>query len=337
VAECEKRLAALAGSKHCLTVSSGTDALIAPLMALDIGPGDAVFLPSFTFTATAEVVLLVGARPVYVDVHPRLFNIDVEHLAREVAAVKKEGTHRPRAVIAVDLFGLPADYAALNKLCEAEGLALIDDAAQSFGGALHNKRVGSLAPITATSFFPAKPLGCYGDGGAIFLDDDALKAKLVSIRVHGQGRSKYEVDRVGLNARFDTIQAAVILAKLGVFEGELERRQEVADLYTKALAGAVETPQVPAGYRSAWAQYSILSDRRDAIAAALKDEGVPTAIYYPIPMHLQAAYRQHGRGEGSCPVSERLAQRVLSLPMHPYLDAATVERIAGIVRKAARG
>jgi dTDP-4-amino-4,6-dideoxygalactose transaminase len=337
VAECEKRLAALAGSKHCLTVSSGTDALIAPLMALDIGPGDAVFLPSFTFTATAEVVLLVGARPVYVDVHPRLFNIDVEHLAREVAAVKKEGTHRPRAVIAVDLFGLPADYAALNKLCDAEGLALIDDAAQSFGGALHNKRVGSLAPITATSFFPAKPLGCYGDGGAIFLDDDALKAKLVSIRVHGQGRSKYEVDRVGLNARFDTIQAAVILAKLGVFEGELERRQEVADLYTKALAGAVETPQVPAGYRSAWAQYSILSDRRDAIAAALKDEGVPTAIYYPIPMHLQAAYRQHGRGEGSCPVSERLAQRVLSLPMHPYLDAATVERIAGIVRKAARG
>jgi UDP-2-acetamido-2-deoxy-ribo-hexuluronate aminotransferase len=337
VAECEKRLAALAGSRHCLTVSSGTDALIAPLMALGIGPGDAVFVPSFTFTATAEVVLLVGARPVYVDVHPRLFNIDVDHLAREVAAVKKEGTHRPRAVIAVDLFGLPADYAGLNRLCEAEGMALIDDAAQSFGGALHNKRVGALAPITATSFFPAKPLGCYGDGGAIFLDDDALMATLVSIRVHGQGRSKYDVDRVGLNARFDTIQAAVILAKLDVFEGELERRQEVADLYTKSLEGAVETPQIPAGYRSAWAQYSILSDRRDAIAAALKDEGVPTAIYYPIPMHLQSAYRQYGRGEGSCPVSERLAQRVLSLPMHPYLEAATVERIAGIVRKTARG
>jgi UDP-2-acetamido-2-deoxy-ribo-hexuluronate aminotransferase len=338
VAECEKRLAALAGSRHCLTVSSGTDALIAPLMALDIGPGDAVFVPSFTFTATAEVVLLVGARPVYVDVHPRLFNIDVDHLAREIAAVKKESTHRPRAVIAVDLFGLPADYAALNRLCEAEGLALIDDAAQSFGGALRNQRVGSLAPITATSFFPAKPLGCYGDGGAIFLDDDALLAKLVSIRVHGQsGRSKYEVERIGLNARFDTIQAAVILAKLDVFEAELDRRQEIADHYTKALAGAVETPVIPAGYRSAWAQYSILSDRRDAIAAALKDEGVPTAIYYPIPMHLQAAYRQFGEGEGSCPVSERLAGRVLSLPMHPYLDAATIERIAGVVRKAARG
>jgi len=335
VAECEKRLAALAGSKHCLTVSSGTDALVAPLMALGIGPGDAVFLPSFTFTATAEVVLLVGARPVYIDVHPRLFNIDVAHLAREIAAVKKEGTHRPRAVIAVDLFGLPADYVALNKLCEAEGLALIDDAAQSYGGALHNKRVGSLAPITATSFFPAKPLGCYGDGGAVFLDDDGLMANLVSIRVHGQGRSKYEVERIGLNARFDTIQAAVILAKLDVFEDELDRRQAVARKYNEALGGAVETPEIPAGYRSAWAQYSVLSDKRDALAAALKAEGVPTAIYYPIPMHLQAAYREHGEGEGSCPIAETLSKRVLSLPMHPYLDDATIERIAGVVRRAA--
>ena len=335
VAECEKRLAGLAGSKHCITVSSGTDALIAPLMALGIGPGDAVFVPSFTFTATAEVVLLVGARPIYVDSDSRLFNIDVNDLARHVAAVKKEGTHRPRAVIAVDLFGLPADYAALNKLCEAEGMALIDDAAQSFGGALHNKRVGALAPITATSFFPAKPLGCYGDGGAIFLDDDALLASLVSIRVHGQGRSKYEVERVGLNARFDTIQAAVILAKLDVFERELDRRQDVAAQYTKALGNAVETPQIPAGYRSAWAQYTILSDRRDAIAAALKEAGIPTAIYYPTPMHLQTAYRQYGSGEGACPVAERLAKRVLSLPMHPYLESATIEGICEVVRRAA--
>lgn len=335
VAACEKRLAAFAGSKHCLTVSSGTDALVAPLMALGIGPGDAVFLPTFTFTATAEVVVLVGAKPVYVDVHPRRFNIEAKHLAKQVAAVKKEGKYRPRAVISVDLFGLPADYADLNKLCEAEGLVLIDDAAQSYGGALNNKRVGSLAPITATSFFPAKPLGCYGDGGAIFLDDDALAAKMVSIRVHGQGRSKYEVERVGLNARFDKIQAAVILAKLDVFEGELERRQKVAERYTQALGRAIETPEIPAGYRSAWAQYTILSDKRDAIAAALKDEGVPTAIYYPIPMHLQAAYREHGEGEGSCPVSEKLAKRVLSLPMHPYLDDATIDRIAGIVRRAA--
>jgi UDP-2-acetamido-2-deoxy-ribo-hexuluronate aminotransferase len=337
VAECERRLASFAGSRHCLTVSSGTDALVAPLMALGIGPGDAVFLPTFTFTATAEVVVLVGAKPVYVDVHPRLFNIDTNHLANQIAAVKKQDTHRPRAVIAVDLFGLPSDYAALNKLCEAEGLVLIDDAAQSYGGALNNKRVGSLAPITATSFFPAKPLGCYGDGGAIFLDDDTLAAKLASIRVHGQGRSKYEVERIGLNARFDTIQAAVILAKLDVFESELDRRQAVARLYTEALGGAVETPAIPAGYRSAWAQYSILSDRRDAIAAALKEAGVPTAIYYPIPMHLQAAYREYGEGERSCPVSESLAKRVLSLPMHPYLDEVMIERIAAIVRKAARG
>ncbi len=335
VAECEKRLARFAGSKHCLTVSSGTDALVAPLMALGIGPGDAVFLPTFTFTATAEVVVLVGARPVYVDVHPRRFNIDVDHLGRQIKAVKNEGKHRPRAVIAVDLFGLPADYAALNKLCEAEGLALIDDAAQSFGGALNNKRVGSLAPITATSFFPAKPLGCYGDGGAIFLDDDALAVKIVSIRVHGQGRSKYEVERIGLNARFDTIQAAVILAKLDVFDSELERRQAIARKYAEALRGAVETPEVPAGHRSAWAQYSILSDKRDVIAETLKEQGIPTAIYYPIPMHLQAAYREHGDGKGSCPVAEKLAQRVLSLPMHPYLTDAIIERIAKVVRRVA--
>jgi UDP-2-acetamido-2-deoxy-ribo-hexuluronate aminotransferase len=337
VAECEKRLAAMVGSKHCLSVSSGTDALLAPLMALGIGPGDAVFIPTFTFTATAEVVVLVGATPVYIDVHPRQFNIDFGHLRAEIAAVRKAGKFRPRAVIAVDLFGLAADYASLNALCESEGLTLIADAAQSLGGAVNNRRIGSLAPITATSFFPAKPLGCYGDGGAIFLDDDALMAKLVSIRVHGQGKSKYEVARIGLNARFDTVQAAVILAKLDVFERELERRQAVAEAYTVALAGAVETPEIPAGYRSAWAQYTILSDRRDAIAAALKEEGIPTAIYYPIPMHLQEAYSAYGAGEGSCPVSERLAKRVLSLPMHPYLEAANIARIAEIVRRAARG
>lgn len=336
VAECEKRLAAFVGSKHCLTVSSGTDALMAPLMALGIGPGDAVFVPTFTFTATVEVVVLAGAEPVYVDVHPRQFNIDLAHLRAEIDAVKKAGRLRPRAVIAVDLFGLAADYAALNALCEAEGMTLIADAAQSVGGAVNNKRIGSLAPITATSFFPAKPLGCYGDGGAIFLDDDALLAKLVSIRVHGQGKSKYEVERVGLNARFDTLQAAVLIAKLDVFEGELEKRQVVAEAYTAALDGAVETPQIPAGYRSAWAQYTILSDRRDAIAAALREKSVPTAIYYPVPMHLQNAYRAYGKGEGSCPVSERLAQRVLSLPMHPYLDPASIAQIAGIVRAASR-
>jgi dTDP-4-amino-4,6-dideoxygalactose transaminase len=214
-------------------------------------------------------------------------------------------------------------------------MTLIADAAQSFGGALGNKRVGTLAPITCTSFFPAKPLGCYGDGGAIFTDDDALVRALTSIRVHGQGRSKYEVERIGLNARFDTVQAAVILAKLEVFEDELARRDAVASRYSAALAGVVDTPVVPPGYRSAWAQYSVLSDRRDAIAGALRRAGIPTSIYYPIPMHLQAAYRAYGEGAGSCPVAEALARRILSLPMHPYLSEATVERVALGVRSAA--
>lgn len=336
IAECEGRLAQFAGAKHCITVSSGTDALVAPLMAWGIGPGDAVFIPTFTFTATAEVVVLVGATPVYVDARPDDFNIEIDHLARQIAAVRREGKLRPRAVIAVDLFGVPADYAALNKLCQAENLLLLADAAQSFGGALDNRRVGSLAPVTGTSFFPAKPLGCYGDGGAIFTDDAAVAATLVSIRVHGQGRSKYEVERIGLNARFDTIQAAVILAKLDVFERELEAREQAAKRYMEALADCVQLPRIPRGHRSAWAQFSIVSDRRDAIAAALREAGVPTAIYYPVPMHLQRAYRDYGSGEGSCPVAEALSARVLSLPMHPYLDEPTIGRIAGIVRKAAK-
>jgi dTDP-4-amino-4,6-dideoxygalactose transaminase len=337
VAECESRLAAFAGAKHCLTVSSGTDALVAPLMALGIGPGDAVFVPTFTFTATVEVVLLVGARPIYVDVHPRLFNIHLDHLARQIAAVRQQGRSRPRAVIAVDLFGLPADYAGLEALCKTEGLTLIADAAQSFGATYNGRRVGTLAPITATSFFPAKPLGCYGDGGAIFTDDSTLHDTLASIRVHGQGRSKYEVERIGLNARFDTVQAAILLAKLGVFEQELAARDEVARQYTAALEGSVEVPVVPAGFRSAWAQFSILSDRRDAIASALRNAGIPSAIYYPLPMHRQAAYQEYGEGEGMCPVAETLAKRVLSLPMHPYLDAATIDRVSEIVRSAAAG
>jgi dTDP-4-amino-4,6-dideoxygalactose transaminase len=335
VAECERRLAGFAGARHCLAVSSGTDALVASLMALGIGRGDAVFLPAFTFTASAEAVVLVGAAPVFVDVHPRLFNIDAEDLRRRLDAVRHEGALRPRAVMAVDLFGLPAGYEAIGGLCEAEDLLLIADAAQSFGGALGNRRVGTLAPVTATSFFPAKPLGCYGDGGAIFTDDAALFERLVSIRVHGQGRSKYEVARIGLNARFDTIQAAVILAKLDVFEEELRRRERVARKYMAALGGVVETPLVPQACQSAWAQFSILCDDRDRLAAALKEDGIPTAVYYPVPLNRQTPYQGHGAPEHACPVSEDLARRILSLPMHPYLDDATVERIATAVRRSA--
>jgi dTDP-4-amino-4,6-dideoxygalactose transaminase len=334
VAECERRLAELAGARHCVTVSSGTDALVAALMALEIRPGDAVFLPAFTFTASAEAVVLVGASPVFVDVHPRLFNIDAEDLRRRIDDVRRDGVLRPRAVMTVDLFGLSANYEAIRALCESEGLLLVADAAQSFGGALGNRRVGALAPVTATSFFPAKPLGCYGDGGAVFTDDAALFERLVSIRVHGQGRSKYEVARIGLNARLDTIQAAVILAKLDIFEEELRRRERVARTYMSALAGLVETPLVPEGCQSAWAQFSILCDNRDALAAALKEEGIPTAVYYPVPLHKQAPYRVAGVTERACPVSEDLARRILSLPMHPYLDDATIERIASAVGRA---
>jgi dTDP-4-amino-4,6-dideoxygalactose transaminase len=334
VAECESRLAEFADATHCLTVASGTDALLVPLMALGVGPGDAVFVPSFTFTATVEVVILLGARPVYVDVDARTFNIDPAHLEAQIAAIRAEGKVRPRAVISVDLFGLPADAAALNRICQDAELVLISDAAQSFGGAIGNVRVGTLAPITATSFFPAKPLGCYGDGGAVFTDDGNLRTTMASIRVHGQGKSKYEIDRIGLNARLDTIQAAVILAKLDLFEGELAKRQVVAARYTAGLDGAIVTPLVPDNYRSAWAQYTVQTERRDAVAAALKAEGVPTAIYYPIPMHLQKVYRDYGDGAGSCPVSEALARRVLSLPMHPYLDGATIDRVVEGVRRA---
>ena len=267
-------------------------------------------------------------------VDARTFNIDPAHLEAQIVAVRAEGMVRPRVVISVDLFGLPADYAALNGICQDAGVTLIADAAQSFGGAIGNTRVGRLAPITATSFFPAKPLGCYGDGGAVFTSDDELHKVMASIRVHGQGKSKYELDRIGLNARFDTLQAAVLLAKLDIFEDELAKRQVVAERYTAALDDAVATPVVPDNHRSAWAQYTIQADRRDAVAAALRNAGIPSAIYYPVPMHLQKVYRDYGDGEGSCPVAETLAKRVLSLPMHPYVDATTVECVAAAVRSA---
>lgn len=333
VVEAEKRLADFSGVKHCVTVSSGTDALLAPLMAMGIGPGDAVFVPTFTFTASAEVIVLLGASPVFVDVDPDSFNISVDDLKRQIAKVQAEGTLNPRLVMAVDLFGLPADYDALGALCSEEGIELLADAAQSFGGQHGNRRVGALAPMTATSFFPAKPLGCYGDGGAVFTDDDDLAAALESIRQHGKGVDKYDNDRIGLNARFDTIQAAVILAKLDIFEEEIERRQEVARRYEKELAGAVGTPAFPSGSVSVWAQYTIKTDRRNDLAEGLKSLGVPTAIYYPKPMHIQPAYAHFGDGPGSHPVSERLCDEVISLPMHPYLDARTQSRICDAVRE----
>lgn len=334
VAELEAALAAFAGTRHAVALASGTAALQMALMAEGIGPGDAVLVPSFTFTATAEAILVTGARPVFVDVGPATCLIDLDDAARRLAAARRAGGPRPRALIAVDLYGLPADYARLNTFAETEGLALIADAAQSFGAALEGRRVGALAPVTALSFFPSKPLGCFGDGGALLTDDACRAALYRSIRVHGAGEGKYDIVRLGLNARLDTLQAAVLLAKLTVFEDELAARERVARSYDARLEGRVAMPARRAGAGSAWAQYTIQVPDRDRVRDRLARSGIPTMVYYPLPMHLQPAYAAVGDGPGSLPVSEALAGRVLSLPMHPYLDEATIERVADAVLAA---
>ena len=336
VSELETALCQFAGAKYAIGCSSGTDALALIMMAEGIGHGDAVFVPAFTFTATAEVPLLLGATPVFVDVDPDDFNIDCNDLERRVAAVAAGGALTPRAVLAVDLFGLPADYDRLRAVAERYDLKVWGDAAQSFGGAMGERNVGTLCRATATSFFPAKPLGCYGDGGAVLTDDDGLAERMQSIRAHGKGGAKYDIVRIGLNARLDTIQAAVLLAKLPNFPGELERREAVAWRYDERLSGVVNTPSRFQGRVSAWAQYTVKlpADRRDSVASKLREVGIPTAIYYPMPMHMQTAYRAYGEGEGSVPVSERLSGEVLSLPMHPYMEDADIARIAEALMRA---
>jgi len=337
VGQLEAALAAFSGAKHVIGCSSGTDALLMMMMADGIGPGDAVFVPSFTFTATAEVPLLLRATPIFVDADPDDFNMDIANLERRIAEVKADGKLTPRGVLGLDLFGLPADYAALKEIADAHGMHLWSDAAQSFGASAGPARVGTMARMTATSFFPAKPLGCAGDGGAVFTDDDTLADVMRSIRAHGKGGSKYDIARVGLNARIDTLQAAILLAKLPHFQGELDRREAVSQAYDAMLAGRVKTPTRRQGRSSAWAQYTIQVDpaRRDAIAGALKEKGIPSAVYYPLPMHLQTAYTAFGGGEGSLPVCEALSGKVLSLPMHPFLTQGEIERIAGAVKAAA--
>ncbi len=336
VAELEAALAAFAGCRHAIGVSSGTDALLAALMAKGIGRGDAVFLPSFTFTATAEVVLQCGATPVFVEVDAATFNLDANHLRETIVQTAKMGQLRPAAIVAVDLFGQPADYHAINDLASEQGLFVLADGAQSFGASYHNLKVGSLAEVTATSFYPAKPLGCYGDGGAIFTDDDELAAVCVSLRDHGQGEGRYDIVRLGLNARLDTMQAAVLLSKLTIFEDEIRLRRLVAQRYTEGLSDLVETPVQMHDTNSIWAQYTIKLPNRDAVAESLRQQGIPTQIYYPLPMHLQPAYAQHGGGMGSLPVSEQLSREVLALPMHPYLDEAATDTICGALRNAIR-
>ena len=333
VAELEAALAARAGCRHAITLSSGTDALLAVLMARGIGPGDAVFMPAFTFTATAEVVLQAGATPVFVDVDGSTFNLDPDCLRAAIAGAREQGRLRPAAIIAVDLFGQPADYRAINAIAAEHGLFVLADAAQSFGAHYENRAVGTLAPATATSFYPAKPLGCYGDGGAVFTDDDDLAAACISIRAHGEGKNRYDIVRLGMNGRLDTLQAAVLLSKLTIFDDEIQRRRAAAHSYTERLSDVVETPAQLPGSDTIWAQYTIQLPHRDAVAASLRQRGIPTQIYYPLPMHLQPAYAQYGEGNGSLPVFERLCQRVLALPMHPYLEEATIETICDGVRQ----
>jgi UDP-2-acetamido-2-deoxy-ribo-hexuluronate aminotransferase len=330
----EAKLQDFCGAKHAIAVANGTDALQIALMATNIGAGDAVFVPSFTYTATAEVILVLGAIPVFVEVDPATFNIDPVDLEARIATATAKGL-KPAAIIAVDLFGLPADWPALNRIANAHKLVLISDAAQSFGGQdASGVSVGAMAPITTTSFFPAKPLGCYGDGGAVFTDDDDLAATMRSIRVHGQGKAKYETVRVGMNSRLDTLQAAVLLAKIDIFDEETDARNALADAYEARLSNIARTPKKPDGVRSAWAQYTIRVENRDDVQRRLGESGVPTAVYYPLPMHLQPAYAAYGDGPGSLPISEQLSREVLSLPMNPYWTPADVDAVADALASA---
>jgi len=334
VAELEAALARRAGVRHAVACSSGTDALLMGLMAEDVGPGDAVFTTPFTFIATAEVISLLGATPVFVDIDERTFNIDPGQLAESVDKTRRAGRLRPRGVIPVDLFGLPADYDAIGETARAHELFILEDAAQSFGGSYHGRAAGGLGDLAALSFFPAKPLGCYGDGGAVLADDDERAQRLRSIRIHGKGRDKYDNVRIGLNARMDTLQAGIVLAKLEAFPRELELREAAAQRYTEGLAGALTTPYIPPGCTSAWAQYSVVCDQRDRLQAALKESGIPSVVYYPKPLHLQSAFAPLGHAAGDFPVSEATAARILSLPMHPYLDAGTQAAVVAAVREA---
>jgi UDP-2-acetamido-2-deoxy-ribo-hexuluronate aminotransferase len=333
----ETELAAFCGTRQAVTCASGTDALVLALRAQGIGPGDAVICPSFTFCATAEVAVLVGATPVFVDVEAATFNIDAKGIDEAVAVARRLGLE-PKAIIPVDLFGLSADHDAIAAAAKAHDLFVLDDAAQAFGATYKGRRLGTFGHATATSFFPAKPLGCYGDGGAVFTDDDGYADLLRSLRMHGQGSDRYDNVRIGMASRLDTIQAAILSEKLKIFPDEIAARERIARRYSEALADVVTVPAVPAGCASVWAQYSIRlrPGRRDAFAAALKAEGIPTAIYYPIPLHRQQAYKHYPVIDGGLPASEQLAAEVISLPMHAYLDEPTQGRIIDAVRRAVK-
>lgn len=334
VLELEERLSAFTNRKYCLTCSSGTDALQIPLMAYELSKNDAVFVPSFTFFASAEAINAAGATPVFVDIDDT-YNMCPFSLEREICRVIKEGELKPRGIIPVDLFGRSANYDAILSIAQKYNLFVLEDAAQGFGGELHNKRNGSFGDVSATSFFPAKPLGCYGDGGAIFTDNDELYNKMKSIRVHGMGADRYDNVRLGMNGRMDTIQAAVVLAKLDIFEDELEKRQIVAEWYTEELKDLFVVPNKDAEYFSAWAQYTLKAkneQERSVIITKMKEKGIPIMIYYPIPLHEQTAYKKLGYGKVVLPVCTDAAKKVFSLPMHPYLKKEEVKYICNTLK-----
>ena len=354
IKELESKLAAYVGVKHAIGCASGTDALLMALMAYNVGPGDAIFTTPFTFIATAEVISLLGATPVFVDINPVTFNIDPAKLALAIQAVKfndpsihplprnhvipktSNVTLSPKGMIPVDLFGLPADYDAINRIAKEHGLFVIEDAAQSFGAEYKGKKACSLADIACTSFFPAKPLGCYGDGGMCFTDDGQLAEIMESIRVHGKGGHKYDNVRIGINGRLDTLQAAILLAKFEIFPEEVQLRQEAAQRYTTLLTlnSSLLTPHIPDGYKSVWAQYSLLAkdgDHRSSLQKQLQENKIPTAIYYPKPLHLQTAFKSLAYKESDFPVSENAADRIFSLPMHSYLAVQDQGKIGQVI------
>lgn len=349
VTELENRLSDFTGVSYAISCASGTDALLIALMAYDVGPGDAIFTSPFTFIATAEVISLLGATPVFVDIDPATFNISPVLLDKAISALKKKDVSdyplpnhqplKPKGIIAVDLFGLPADYSKINRIAKNFDLFVIEDAAQSFGAQCNGRLAGSLANIGCTSFFPAKPLGCYGDGGMCFTDDPKIAEVMRSIRVHGKGSDKYDNIRIGINGRLDTLQAAILLAKFEIYPVEVKLRNTVAQRYTDMLMEikSLTAPAIEEGFMSVWAQYSILSENsehRNRIQTALKAKNIPTAIYYPKPLHLQTAFKSLGYSYGDFPVSERCSESIFSLPMHPYLEENSQQEIVSALRHA---
>jgi len=336
VRELEISLAEYVGMKHCITCANGTDALTLAFKVWNIQSGDAVFVPDFTFFASAETISEEGATPVFVDVLEETFNINPEDLERRIKKTLEEGKLTPKAIVTVDLFGLPADYLEVRKIADKYNLLILEDGAQGFGGEIDGRKACSFGDITTTSFFPAKPLGCYGDGGAVFTNNDEWAAVINSLKVHGKGSFKYDNIRIGMNSRLDTIQAAILQVKFKAFaDYELENINKAASLYAEKLKGKVITPKIPRGYYSSWAQYSILlkdKEQRNDLQEYLKENGIPSMIYYPSPMHMQTAYKELGYEKGDYPISEKLCETILALPIHPYITESDIEKVVTAIR-----